>query len=245
MLSACTIRVMRQQLNFKAANTVQQFFVASNIVQKAKACKTLQRLVRVRIRNNQAHQAASRIQEMYRSYHQKKRRRLRQAIECACKIQRAFRQCHKRKFFLEKRLRWVLHNLVPGCNVVCPITKCLIQKPVFNFQDQHLYEKEAFCKWMLINGTCPQTRQEIIGGGDYLQWLTLGSCNVISVNKPLRGHRIIVRYNDKTNGKSFYSGTIIKFDKKNLNHYVEYDDNDKTWIFLPKRFAEVFPNKNK
>ena len=244
MLSACTIRALRQQLQTRAANTVQQFFVASNIIEKARVCKSIQRLVRVRILHNQTHRSASRIQQLYRFYQQKKRRRMRQVIECACKIQRAFRQCNKRQFFLGKRLRWVLHNLVPGSNVLCPITKCLIRQPVFNFQDKHLYEKEAYCKWMLLNGTCPQTRQAIVGGGDYLEWLRLGTCNLISANKPLIGHRLIVRFNNnKLNRRSFYSGTITRFNSSSGRHWVKYDDKDEGWVYIQKQFVELQTNQ--
>ena len=221
---------LQRQLFHEAATVIQQFFCRSNIVLKASACKTIQRLVRVR------------------QFRAQKSRQLKQRARSAVRIQRVFRKCNKNSFRLEKRLRWVLTNLVPASNIVCPITHALIRHPVFNFYDKNLYEKEAFCKWMDNKGTCPQTRKTLVGGSDYLKWLKHPRFNVIRKQAAFTGYRISALFHNDTNGWSFYTGKIQDYrpswcgDTTRGHHFIRYDDQDRGWSNLQVQTVELLPN---
>ena len=123
----------------------------------------------------------------------------------------------------------------------CPITHNIIQSPVLNFQDNHLYEKSAFIKWMNLQGTCPRTRKLMMGGGDYFQWLNNRGCNVIRKQTPFIGHRLIQRFKTRKNELTYFSGKIIAYDKYHKLHLVAFDDGKNYCVDLQDEHIELFP----
>lgn len=101
--------------------------------------------------------AATRIQQWWnlwrRRKHQAAKRRL------ATMLQNAYRSCNKSLFTTRKRLACVVKRLVPGGNVICPITQVFITTAALNCCDGMLYEADALDKWSKESGRCPTTRQ--------------------------------------------------------------------------------------